>query len=50
MKIKNKVVLAGLLLSLSLTSCNSMSQNKNNADDSKNETEVTENADSKDKE
>lgn len=47
MKIKNKVVLAGLLLSLSLASCNNMSENKNTADDSKNETEVTESADSK---
>lgn len=47
MKIKNKVVLAGLLLSLSLTSCNNMSENKNTADDNKNETEVTESADSK---
>lgn len=50
MKIKNKVVLAGLLLSLSLTSCNNMSENKNTADDSKNETEVTESADSKETE
>lgn len=47
MKIKNKVVLAGLLLSLSLASCNNMSENKNTADDNKNETEVTESADSK---
>lgn len=50
MKIKNKVVLAGLLLSLSLTSCNNMSENKNTADDNKNETEVTESADSKETE
>ena len=50
MKIKNKVVLAGLLLSLSLASCNKMSENKNTADDSKNETEVSESADEKDKE
>ena len=50
MKIKNKVVLAGLLLSLSLASCNNMSENKNTADDSKNETEVTESADSKETE
>lgn len=50
MKIKNKVVLTGLLLSLSLASCNNMSENKNTADDSKNETEVTESADSKETE
>ena len=50
MKIKNKVVLAGLLLSLSLASCNNMSENKNTADDNKNETEVTESADSKETE
>ena len=50
MKIKNKVVLAGLLLSLSLASCNNMSENKNTADDRKNETEVTESADSKETE
>ncbi|WP_306484368.1 RNA-binding protein [Anaerococcus sp.] len=50
MKIKNKVVLAGLLLSLSLASCNNMSENKNTADDSKNETEVTESADTKETE
>lgn len=50
MKIKNKVVLAGLLLSLSLTSCNNMSENKNTADNNKNETEVTESADSKETE
>ena len=50
MKIKNKVVLAGLLLSLSLASCNNMSENKNTADDSKGGTEVTESADSKETE
>ena len=50
MKIKNKVVLAGLLLSLTLASCNNMSENKNTADNNKNETEVTESADSKETE
>lgn len=50
MKITSKVVLAGLLLSLSLTSCNNLSKNKNNEEDASKKTEVTESADSKEKE
>lgn len=50
MKITNKVVLAGLLLSLSLTSCNNLSKNKNNEEDASKKTEVSESADSEKKE
>lgn len=50
MKITNKVVLAGLLLSLSLTSCNNLSKNKNNEEDASKKTEVSESADPEKKE